>query len=702
MAPDRRPPLFTPAPLAGAQWPASPLLPQSCFAPLGRQSRAGPLAVRSCFEPLAAPQVDRLPGMDRLVRAIASGEQPHVLRIDFQPARPQCLRVAIPQPAIRVRSFRFVQPLASAASEPAPDRQPWPSGGQQQSGGLPSPQGVALAHGPAGPRRFARIRPPDDVIKLGDRLRYFLQPPIELLLADRALVLPAEPFAYQFEGIAFLYPRQSAILADEMGLGKTMQAITAIRLLIRRGELRTVLLVCPKPLVPLWQREFERWAPELPVMVIAGPPAHRAWQWRLADVPVRIANYELLCRDEAVLLGHDAPETGNPAPPNANQRPQSASVAPASQPQAAEEHGAGLLAPSAAGSQHSTCANSPGLALPHFDLVVLDEAQRIKNPQATTNQVARAVARKRSWALTGTPVENGPQDLVGIFEFVAPGLLAVEMKPRQMGRLAGDYVLRRTKEQVLDQLPPKWFRDAELELTPEQRETYDLAEQQGVLRLAHLGPAVTIRHVFELIVRLKQICNFDPATGASAKLERLMADLEEVTQSGAKALVFSQWVDTLRRLAGHLAAFRPLEYHGRISPAQRQRTIRRFDQDPNCHVLLLTYGAGGVGLNLQVANYVFLFDRWWNPAVEDQAIDRAHRIGGRRAVIVTRFLALDTIEQRIDQLLQQKRELFEIIISGAESRTQSRGKGRAGEMRGLSPEELFGLFDLEYPGRSRC
>jgi len=219
------------------------------------------------------------------------------------------------------------------------------------------------------------------------------------------------------------------------------------------------------------------------------------------------------------------------------------------------------------------------------------------------------------------------------------------MKPRQMGRLAGDYVLRRTKEQVLDQLPPKWFRDARLELSPEQRASYELAEQEGVMHLAELGRAVTIRHVFELIVRLKQICNFDPLTGASSKLERLLADLEEVAQSGRKALIFSQWVETLQRLARHLAPLRPLEYHGRIPAARRERTIQRFRQeDPECRVLLLTYGAGGVGLNLQLANYVFLFDRWWNPAVEDQAINRAHRIGVSGPVIVTRFLALGTIE----------------------------------------------------------
>jgi len=646
------------------------------------RSSAGQPAVVSMFEPLLVPEIDRLPGMAALVQALVGGRLPEVVRVECPAISPECVRVAIGRPVIRVRSFRFVQP---AERERDSDASHWASAAHGGSGPRSLPQAARGSKAvEAGRHGYTRIRAPGDVIKLSERLHYVLQPPVELLLADRALSLPAQPFTFQFEGVAFLYPRQSAILADEMGLGKTMQAITAIRLLLRRGEVGNVLLVCPKPLVPSWQREFERWAPELSVMVISGPPAQRAWQWRLADVPVRIANYELLCRDQAVLLGGEA--AGLDAHPVQHTR--HTALRPFKPVEDLPDNSGHALPPPVAGQQANP---QPDLSPPSFDLVVLDEAQRIKNPQGTTNQVVRAIARHRSWALTGTPVENGPQDLVGIFEFVCPGLLRADMKPREMGRLAGDYVLRRTKDQVLDQLPPKWFRDAEIELTPEQRASYELAEQEGVLRLAHLGRAVTIRHVFELIVRLKQICNFDPLTGASAKLERLLADLEEVAQSGRKALVFSQWVETLQRLARHLAQFRPLQYHGRVPPARREQVIRRFRQDPDCRVLLLTYGAGGVGLNLQSANYVFLFDRWWNPAVEDQAINRAHRIGAVGPVIVTRFLTLGTIEERIDQLLRQKRELFELILSGAEAASRT----------ALSPEELFGLFDLDYPGGSR-
>ncbi len=316
--------------------------------------------------------------------------------------------------------------------------------------------------------------------------------------------------------------------------------------------------------------------------------------------------------------------------------------------------------------------------------MVLDESQRIKNRAAVTNQVVCSIPRERSWALTGTPVENSPEDLLGIFDFVAPGRLSPHMKPRALGRAAANYILRRTKESVLADLPPKLFRDAEMELTSEQRETYTMAEEEGVLRLTELGDSATIHHVFELILRLKQICNFDPATGASSKLERLAADLDEVAASGQKAIVFSQWVGTLERLKGELRDCNPLEYHGQIAFKARDGVIEQFRSDRSRHVLLISYGAGGVGLNLQFASYVFLFDRWWNPAVEDQAINRAHRIGTEGPVTVTRFLTLDTIEERINQVLAEKRELFDTIFSDS----------FAPQALGLTQQEIFGLFNL--------
>jgi SNF2 family DNA or RNA helicase len=536
-------------------------------------------------------------------------------QLNLDVASPRVVSIPIVQSRVRVRSFVFPEPGALP-----------PLDAKHGSGKPTEPR--AASHDPMPPAPCStRIKPPGDIIKLSDRLHYLLQPSLESLLAEGSLAFPFRPFPFQFEGIAFLYPRQAAILADEMGLGKTMQAITAIRLLLRRGEVRSVLLVCPKPLVTNWQREFAVWSPETPLMVIEGDQAKREWQWSLPETPLRIANYELLLRDRELL------------------------------------------------------------ARQSFDLVVLDESQRIKNRSSSTNEVVCSIARKRNWALTGTPVENSADDLLGIFEFLAPGFLSAEMKPRNMGRTIRDYVLRRTKDRVLSDLPPKLIHDEPLDLTADQRESYRLAEEDGVVHLTELGEAASIRHVFELVLRLKQICNFDPATGASTKLERLEADLEEIAGSGRKAIVFSQWVGTLRRLAGQLERFGPMEYHGQVPQRHRDAVLQRFREDDARHVLLMSYGAGGVGLNLQFVNYVFLFDRWWNPAVEDQAINRAHRIGVDGPVTVTRFLMLDTIEERIDRILQEKRELFDIIFSGAEGRRKL----------GLTQEELFGLFQIKCP-----
>jgi SNF2 family DNA or RNA helicase len=528
---------------------------------------------------------------------------------------------------IKVRGFRFQSPVVPSvrglnSTDGEPTARP------------PIQTAASCRLTPAAPRSLrdtqTRIVPPSDVIKLDDRLFYLLQPPLETLLSGSSLAMPICPFPYQLAGISFLYPRHAAILADEMGLGKTMQAITAMRLLLHAGQIRHVLLVCPKPLVTNWQREFQIWAPEIPICVIEGDQSRRRWKWNLDDVPVKVSNYEALLRDR-------------------------------------EDVGGGFR---------------------HFDLVVLDEAQRIKNRSSSSHQVVCSVARTRSWALTGTPVENTSDDLVGIFEFLVAGYLRTGLTPRRLREATRDYIIRRTKDQVLADLPPKLYRDAPVELSAAQHSSYQRAERDGVVHLTNLGEAVSIQHVFELILRLKQICNFDPATGRSSKLDRLEADLEEVAASGKKAIVFSQWVSTLEELKRRLRRFGPVEYHGRIPSQHRDGVIDRLRRDRDTHVILMSYGAGSVGLNLQFCEYVFLFDRWWNPAVEDQAINRAHRIGAAGPVTVTRFVTLATIEERIDQILSQKRELFATILADTHRPASA----------GLSQAELFGLFNLQVPG----
>jgi SNF2 family DNA or RNA helicase len=480
---------------------------------------------------------------------------------------------------------------------------------------------------PAATKPITRLKPPADAVLLKDRLLYMLQPPLESLFAGKQATLPFQPYPYQMEGIAFLMPRHAALLADEMGLGKTMQAILSLRLLFQEGLIRRALVVCPKPLVHNWGRELKLWAEDLPFEVIGGDADDRRTGWIVSNCPLKLVNYELLTRDAALI---------------------------------AEE-------------------------AVRFDVVVLDEAQRIKNRDAKTAQAVRSIRRDRSWALTGTPIENKPDDLVNLFAFVDPDRIPPETPARQLPRYTSDSILRRAKEQVLTDLPPKTIRDAFLELTSAQRDSYEMAEKEGVIRLNELGDTITVQHVFELVLRLKQICNFDPATRQSAKLEQLQADLAEIADSGRKAIVFSQWVEPLEILANELAEYGPLQYHGRVPPRDRQAILDRFRKDTAKHVLLMSYGTGSVGLNLQFTNYVFLFDRWWNPAVEDQAINRAHRIGQKDAVFVTRFITENSIEGRIAEVLERKRQLFNELIEQNGPPPQV----------GLTEEEVFGFFAIQ-------
>jgi len=486
---------------------------------------------------------------------------------------------------------------------------------------------------------------------LEERLRWILTPPIHELLSDPQLALPENPFPFQTLGIKWLYDRDSALLADEMGLGKTMQAIIAARLLWRAQIISQILVVCPKTLIPTWQTEIRKWWPQV-IHNVKLPGSDRQFFLRLGtpNVIIKIINYEALAREAEWLE---------------DQR------------------------------------------FSH-DLVIIDEAQRIKNPAAQTSKAVKALRAARRWALTGTPLENKVDDLISIFDFVRPTLFEDHLRHRAsqlydtgltdgttISEMIGPFLLRRRADEVLDQLPDKSDQDTKIELDPAQRETYDRMEQDGVIELNAKGDTITVTHVFALINKLRQICNFDPLTGASAKLERLLADLEEVSESGRKALIFSQFVEDkygLKRLAEELQerAWRVLQLHGQIPQNRRQNVIDTFQSDSSVTALLLNFKVGGIGLNLQAANYVFLFDRWWNPAVEDQAVKRVHRIGQTQKVFIRRFYCIDTIEERILTRLAEKRRLFRTVIDAARPEPDSLG---------LTEEEIFSLFNIKVRPR---
>lgn len=538
-----------------------------------------------------------------------------------------------PKPKVLTFGLTFPEAvtfLPSAEKKPDEDLRPITPPKPEPESAVPAGPTEAELLGVEMPKKpLTRIKPPKDALSLEDRLFYLLQPPLQTWLAGQELIMPFEPFPYQYEGIGWLFSRSSALLADEMGLGKTMQTITAIRLLVRGGQARRVLLVCPKPLLPNWQREFRTWAEELPFVVVEGDTERRKLTWTMPGVPVLIANYESLVRDFAAFNEGEFPK---------------------------------------------------------FDLVVLDEAQRIKNRTSRTAETMRALPRRRSWALTGTPIENRPEELGALYEFieVIPPNGTPDLK--QLQTLAKEFILRRTKDLVMKDMPPRLDRDEILELSPGQRYAYDQAEKEGIVHLNELGDQISVQHVFELVLRLKQITNWDPLTNESTKLDRLDADMEEIAASGGKAILFSQWTKTIDWLATRMEPYGALVYHGGVPTKQREPILDQFKNDPTKHILLMSYGTGAVGLNLQFAGYVFLYDRWWNPAIEDQAINRAHRIGCKSQVIVTRFICKDTIEERIDRVLREKRELFATILGEGDNLNRSLS---------LNASEIFGLFELK-------
>jgi SNF2 family DNA or RNA helicase len=515
-----------------------------------------------------------------------------------------------------------------------------------------------------------RIKPPADALSLEDRLFYVLQPPLESWLKGQELIMPFEPFNYQYQGIAWLFSQKAALLADEMGLGKTMQTITAIRLMLRSGQVRRILMVCPKPLIPNWQREFKLWAEELPVTKIEGDGPRRKMIWQMPGSIILLANYELVVRDFQEMIQQQG--SGDAQDRTINQLLSHDGLGRSLRHRTTE--GGGELPPGPDG-------------LPKFDLVVLDEAQRIKNRESLTSTVARAIPRKRSLCLTGTPIENRPEEMASLFEFMGVVPPAGTPDLRQLSQLSREYVLRRTKDLVMTDLPPRLDRDEVIEFGPAQKAAYEQAEKDGVMNLNEMGDQISIQNVFELVLRLKQIANYDPFTGESAKLDRLQADMEEIAASGGKAILFSQWTKTIDWLAPKLPMANPLIYHGGIPTAKREPILDQFKHDPKSHLLLMSYGTGAVGLNLQFAGYVFLYDRWWNPAVEDQAINRAHRIGATASqIIVSKFICKDTIEERIDKVLRHKREIFASVLGDADTDTASLS---------LNASEIFGLFDLK-------
>jgi SNF2 family DNA or RNA helicase len=328
----------------------------------------------------------------------------------------------------------------------------------------------------------------------------------------------------------------------------------------------------------------------------------------------------------------------------------------------------------------------------NFDYVVLDEAQAVKNASSESAKAARLLGGDHRLALSGTPVQNHLGELWSLFEFLNPGMLGAA-KAFQAGGAGGrsvdesarillsralrPFILRRTKAQVAKELPQRLEQTIHCELDAAQRKQYnDLKEhyrQSLLTKIAAEGINKNKIQVLEALLRLRQaachpgLIDKSKVDQSSAKLDALLPQLAEVTDGGHKALVFSQFTSMLsivrRRLDKDKIPYAYLDGATR----DRQEVVAKFQTDPDCRLFLISLKAGGVGLNLTAAEYVFLLDPWWNPAVEAQAIDRAHRIGQTRQVFAYRLIAKDTVEEKVLQLQSTKRELADAIINAENS-----------------------------------
>ena len=491
-----------------------------------------------------------------------------------------------------------------------------------------------------------------------------LREPDQLATLDPGPALKATLRPYQQAGVRWLHLLShlglGACLADDMGLGKTMQVLALLLVTrapgMRDEARRTSLLVAPASLLANWVAEIERFAPSL-TAIVAHPSAMTSAELKALDRD-RIAGVDLVITSYGSLL------------------------------------------------------RVPALLATPWRLAILDEAQAIKTPGAKQTRAAKQIDARARIALSGTPVENRLGDLWSIFDFLNPGLLGSgkafsEFTKRLSQRhnayaplraLVRPYILRRLKtdKSVIADLPDKTEIKAFCHLTRTQAALY----QQAVAELAaELGRADGMKRrgvVLASLMRLKQICNHPSqwlgdgswSEADSGKLARLREIAEVIAAKQEKVLVFTQFREVTAPLAAFLGSVfgRPgLVLHGGTTVGKRQPLVRQFQEDERVPFFVISLKAGGAGLNLTAASHVVHFDRWWNPAVENQATDRAFRIGQARNVLVHKFVCRGTVEEKIDQLIDSKRQLSQDLLEGG-------GEVLLTEMR---DEELLRLVALD-------
>ena len=419
-------------------------------------------------------------------------------------------------------------------------------------------------------------------------------------------------YPFQRSGVAWLLRHDRAVLADDMGLGKTVQVIAALRRLFRHDRVSSCLVAAPRTLLGNWEAEIHRWAPELIVRRLSDNSRKTlfyGWRFASARAHVVLASYEEVRKPSEEMIS---------GPP---------------------------------------------------DLVVADEAHRLRKWESLAHQGLRRIRMRRFWALTGTPVERYSEDLAGLLSLLEPTRFAIDDDRLGIAALrarARPYLLRRTKEAVLPELPTVTEQIEEIQLHPAQRRAYSKA-------LREFRPSESSGYL-PLFTRLRSICDFDDASGASSKLERVLEIVESTIRDGSKAVVFSYLIEPLRMLQSLLQRRLgdvTVLLTGELSLDARKRVVNRFKSDPHCSILLASVRVGGEGLTLTEANHVVFLNRWWNPSTNSQAVDRVVRIGQHRPVTVHYLTCINTVEDRLQPLLDRKQMTFSQLIDALQNQPEA-------------------------------
>jgi SNF2 family DNA or RNA helicase len=420
---------------------------------------------------------------------------------------------------------------------------------------------------------------------------------------------PDESFLYPFQkkGVNWLLEENSRLLADDMGLGKTIQTISAMRRGFSENLFQKALIFCPKSLVPNWLAEVRKWAPELLVLAVspAAKEAQDVWNICFKNAHVLISNYEQV-RNVSELL-----------------------------------------------TEYS------------IDLVVADEAHRLRNAGSQLVQSFRKLNRKRLWALSGTPIERDTADLATLMSLLDRKRFSqrdAKMPNVVLRERVRSYVLRRTKKAVLDDLPKVVTKTESLDLYEQQRATYDKCRHGNLLE------GQQVQNHLQRIGELRRICDFDPISGQSIKLDRIHQRLCEIKDAGEKAIVFSYFLEPLNELKKRTDnSLKSIIFDGSMDSSERSSAIEKFKTDPTVTSLYASAKVASEGLTLVEANHAFFINKWWNPSSNNQAQDRINRIGQKKTVFIYDYVCIDTIEERIEEILQSKASVFGSTIGELES-----------------------------------